>query len=110
MQSAPTMSATCKVTRVTSRALTVIVSTPTPEQRRDYALNIEIHRNTLDRCRAGARVRDLWQKIMSEYSPPSAGPTTTMLIGHGVWGGGTSREPILRTDRANWCWRRACDC
>ena len=33
---------------------TVIVGEPSAAQRRDYAINIEVHRATIDRCRAGA--------------------------------------------------------
>jgi Xaa-Pro aminopeptidase len=46
---------------------TVIVGTPTAEQLRDYAINIEVHRKTIDRCRAGASVHDLWQACMDDY-------------------------------------------
>jgi Xaa-Pro aminopeptidase len=74
---------------------TVIMGPPTPEQRRDYAINLEIHRNTLDRCRAGARVHDLWQKTMSEYAAVGW-PDHHMLIGHGVGAWWHQQEPILR--------------
>ena len=74
---------------------TVIMGEPTPEQRRDYVINLEIHRNTLDRCRAGARVHDLWQKTMSEYAAVGW-PDHHMLIGHGVGAWWHQQEPILR--------------
>lgn len=74
---------------------TVIMGEPTPEQRRDYAINLEIHRNTLDRCRVGARVHDLWQKTMSEYAAVGW-PDHHMLIGHGVGAWWHQQEPILR--------------
>ena len=73
----------------------VIVGTPTPEQRRDYAINLEVHRKTMDRCRAGARVHDLWQYTMSEYAK-AGWPDHHMLIGHGVGAWWHQQEPILR--------------
>jgi Xaa-Pro aminopeptidase len=74
---------------------TVIVGPPTPEQRRDYAINLEVHRRTIDRCRAGARVHDLWQFTMGEYRK-AGWPDHHMLIGHGVGPWWHQQEPILR--------------
>ena len=74
---------------------TVIVGPPTPEQRRDYAINLEVHRKTIDRCRAGARVHDLWQFTMGEYRK-AGWPDHHMLIGHGVGPWWHQQEPILR--------------
>lgn len=73
----------------------VIVGPPTPEQRRDYAINLEVHRKTIDRCRAGARVHDLWQFTMSDYRK-AGWPDHHMLIGHGVGPWWHQQEPILR--------------
>ena len=74
---------------------TVIVGTPTAEQRRDYAINIEVHRKTIDRCRAGAGVHDLWQACMDDYKK-RGWPHNYMLIGHGVGPWWHQQEPILR--------------
>jgi Xaa-Pro aminopeptidase len=74
---------------------TVIVGTPTAAQRRDYAINIEVHRNTIDRCRAGANVHDLWRACMDEYKK-HGWPDHHMLIGHGVGAWWHQQEPILR--------------
>lgn len=74
---------------------TVIVGPPTPEQRRDYALNLEVHRATIDACRAGARVHDLWQFTMREYGK-RGWPDNYMLIGHSVGAWWHQQEPILR--------------
>jgi Xaa-Pro aminopeptidase len=74
---------------------TVIVGTPTAEQRRDYAINIEVHRKTIDRCRAGASVHDLWRGCMDEYKK-HGWPDHHMLIGHGVGPWWHQQEPILR--------------
>jgi len=74
---------------------TVIVGPPTPEQRRDYAINLEVHRRTIDRCRAGARVHDLWEFTMGEYRK-AGWPDHHMLIGHGIGPWWHQQEPILR--------------
>jgi Xaa-Pro aminopeptidase len=74
---------------------TVIVGPPTPEQRRDYAINIEIHRKTLARCRAGANVHDLWQATMNDFKK-AGWPDNHMLIGHSVGPWWHQQEPILR--------------
>lgn len=74
---------------------TVIVGPPTAEQRRDYAINIEIHRRTLDRCRVGANVHDMWQATMNDYHK-AGWPDNHMLIGHSVGPWWHQQEPILR--------------
>lgn len=74
---------------------TVIVGEPSAEQRRDYAINIEIHRRTIDRCRAGASVHDLWRACMDDYRK-AGWPDHHMLIGHGVGPWWHQQEPILR--------------
>ena len=74
---------------------TFIMGTPTAEQRRDYAIHIDIHRKTIDRCRVGARVHDLWQYTMSEYEK-AGWPHHHMLIGHSVGPWWHQQEPILR--------------
>ena len=74
---------------------TVIVGEPTAGQRRDYAINIEVHRKTIDRCRAGANVHDLWRGCMDEYKK-HGWPDHHMLIGHGVGPWWHQQEPILR--------------
>ncbi len=73
----------------------VIVGAPTPEQRRDYAINLDVHRKTIDRCRAGANVHDLWAFTMGEYRK-AGWPDHHMLIGHGVGAWWHQQEPILR--------------
>ena len=74
---------------------TVIIGTPTAEQRRDYAINIDVHRRTIDRCRAGASVHELWEFCMGEYRKADW-PDHHMLIGHGVGPWWHQQEPILR--------------
>jgi len=74
---------------------TVIVGPPSVEQRRDYAINIDVHRKTIDRCRAGVRVHDLWQATMNDFKK-AGWPDHHMLIGHSVGPWWHQQEPILR--------------
>lgn len=74
---------------------TVIVGEPTAEQQRDYAINLEVHRGLMDRCRPGANVHDLWAWTMGEYRK-AGWPDHHMLIGHGVGCWWHQQEPILR--------------
>jgi len=74
---------------------TVIVGPPTSAQRRDYAINLDVYRKTIDRCRAGAKVHDLWQFTMNEYRKVGW-PDHYMLIGHGVGAWWHQQEPIMR--------------
>ena len=74
---------------------TVIVGEPTAEQKRDYAINLEVHRGLIDRCRPGAKVHDLWAWTMGEYRK-AGWPDHHMLIGHGVGCWWHQQEPILR--------------
>jgi Xaa-Pro aminopeptidase len=74
---------------------TVIVGTPSAEQRRDYAINLDVHRKVIDRCRAGQNVHDLWAFTMGEYRK-AGWPDHHMLIGHSVGPWWHQQEPILR--------------
>ena len=74
---------------------TVIVGAPTAQQMRDYAINLEVHRKVIDRCRAGQDVHDLWAFTMGEYRK-AGWPDHHMLIGHSVGTWWHQQEPILR--------------
>ncbi len=73
----------------------VIVGQPDEQQRRDYALNLEIYRAAIDRCRVGARVGDLFDFVMNEYARVGWS-YNSLLIGHGVGAWWHQQEPILR--------------
>lgn len=74
---------------------TVIVGEPTAGQKRDYAINLDVHRKLIDRCRPGASVHGLWEFTMGEYRK-AGWPDHYMLIGHGVGCWWHQQEPILR--------------
>jgi Xaa-Pro aminopeptidase len=73
----------------------VIVGTPSAQQRDDYQRNLEIYRDTIDRCRAGARVGDLYDFVMGAFER-HRWSYKSLLIGHGVGAWWHQQEPILR--------------
>jgi Xaa-Pro aminopeptidase len=75
----------------------VIIGEPTPLQREEYRINLEIYRATIDRCRAGARVHDLYQFVMDAFSRHKWS-YKSLLVGHGVGAWWHQQEPILRRD------------
>jgi Xaa-Pro aminopeptidase len=73
----------------------VIIGEPSAEQRRDYAINLDIYRTVIDRCRVGARVGDLYDYVMNEFQKNNWS-YNSLLIGHGVGAWWHQQEPILR--------------
>lgn len=73
----------------------VILGAPSAKQREEYRINLEIYRDTIDRCRAGARVGDLYDHVMREYDR-HGWDYKSLLIGHGVGAWWHQQEPILR--------------
>jgi Xaa-Pro aminopeptidase len=73
----------------------VIIGEPTPLQREEYRINLEIYRATIDRCRAGALVHDLYQFVMDAFAQ-HRWAYKSLLVGHGVGAWWHQQEPILR--------------
>lgn len=73
----------------------VIVGTPSSQQRDEYRKNLEIYRDTINRCRAGACVGDLYQFVMDAFER-HGWAYKSLLIGHGVGAWWHQQEPILR--------------
>ncbi len=73
----------------------VIIGEPTRLQREEYRINLEIYRATIDRCRAGAVVHDLYQFVMDAFAQQQWS-YKSLLIGHGVGAWWHQQEPILR--------------
>jgi len=73
----------------------VILGEPSAAQREEYRINLEIYRAAIDRCRAGARVGDLYQFVMDEFDK-HGWSYNSLLVGHGVGPWWHQQEPILR--------------
>lgn len=74
---------------------TAIVGTPSATQRAEYRLYMDIYRATIDRCRAGAKVKNLWQFVMNEFEK-HGWTHQSLMIGHGVGAWWHQQEPVLR--------------
>jgi Xaa-Pro aminopeptidase len=75
----------------------VIVGEPSARQRDEYQKNLDIYRETIDRCRAGAVVGDLHHRVMDAFER-HGWSYKSLLIGHGVGAWWHQQEPILRRD------------
>jgi Xaa-Pro aminopeptidase len=73
----------------------VIVGAPSAAQLEEYRINLEIYRATIDRCRAGTRVGDLFDYVMAEFDR-HGWAYKSLLVGHGVGAWWHQQEPILR--------------
>lgn len=73
----------------------VIIGEPSAQQREEYRINLEIYRATIDRCRVGARVGDLYDFVMAEFDR-HGWAYKSLLVGHGVGAWWHQQEPILR--------------
>lgn len=72
-----------------------VVGTPSAVQRQEYRLNLEIYRATIDRCRAGAKVDDVYRFTINEFEN-LGWINKQLMIGHGVGPWWHQQEPILR--------------
>ena len=73
---------------------TLIFGKPTPEQDRAYKGNREIYLGTIERCRPGARVGDIYDYVMREFAK-RGWEYKSLLVGHGVGPWWHQQEPIL---------------
>lgn len=75
----------------------VILGQPSAQQQQEYRINLEIYRATIDRCRPGAVVGDLYDFVMNEFKK-NGWSYNSLLVGHGVGSWWHQQEPILRKD------------
>ena len=73
---------------------TLVFGKPTPEQDRAYKGNREIYLGTIERCRPGARVGDIYDYVMQEFAK-RGWEYKSLLVGHGVGPWWHQQEPIL---------------
>ena len=74
-----------------------IFGEPTAEQERQYSSIRDIYRATIDRCRAGARVGDIYDFATGAFAE-DGWLFDSLLIGHSVGAWWHQQEPILRRD------------
>jgi Xaa-Pro aminopeptidase len=72
-----------------------ILGPPSAEQMRGYELTLEIHRKTIDRCRAGVTAGEIYGFAKSEFRKNGIDYTAS-LVGHGMGPWFHQQEPVLR--------------
>jgi Xaa-Pro aminopeptidase len=74
-----------------------ILGPPTPEQRDGYALTLEVHRATIDRCRAGVTAGAVYDFVLKEFARHGI-EYTASLVGHSMGPWFHQQQPVLRRD------------
>jgi Xaa-Pro aminopeptidase len=72
-----------------------ILGPPGAQQLRDYDMTLEIHRNTIDRCRAGVTAGEIYEFVVAEFGKKGIDYTAS-LVGHGMGLWFHQQEPVLR--------------
>ena len=72
-----------------------ILGKPTAEQLGGYELTLEIHRKTIDRCRAGVTAGEIYEFAKGEFRKKGINYTAS-LVGHGMGPWFHQQEPVLR--------------
>lgn len=71
-----------------------ILGEPSPAQQREYDINRDIYRMTIDRCRPGAVAGEIFEFVVREFAR-HGWEYGTALVGHGVGAWWHQQEPIL---------------
>jgi Xaa-Pro aminopeptidase len=74
-----------------------ILGRPSAEQMRGYELTLEIHRKTIDRCRAGVTAGEIYGFAKAEFEKKGIDYTAS-LVGHGMGPWFHQQEPVLRSN------------
>jgi Xaa-Pro aminopeptidase len=72
-----------------------ILGRPSAGQMRGYELTLEIHRKTIDQCRAGVTAGEIYGFTKAEFEKKGIGYTAS-LVGHGIGPWFHQQEPVLR--------------
>jgi len=72
-----------------------ILGRPSAEQMRGYELTLEVHRRTIDRCRAGVTAGEIYEFVKAEFKKKGI-EYTASLVGHGMGVWFHQQEPVLR--------------
>lgn len=72
-----------------------ILGQPSSEQQRGYDLTLQVHRMTLERCRAGVTAGEIYDFAHAEFRKRGIDYTAS-LVGHGMGPWFHQQEPVLR--------------
>lgn len=76
-----------------------ILGKPNNEQQKGYALTLDIHRRTIERCTAGRTAGDIFQFVVDEFKKHGI-EYPASLVGHSMGAWFHQQEPVLRRDSA----------
>jgi Xaa-Pro aminopeptidase len=74
-----------------------ILGPPTDEQKRGYDLTLDVHRRTIERCRAGVTAGEIYSFVVDEFKKNNI-EYTASLVGHGMGPWFHQQEPVLRRE------------
>jgi Xaa-Pro aminopeptidase len=74
-----------------------ILGPPTDEQQRGYDLTLDVHRRTIERCRAGVTAGEIYSFVVDQFKKRNIDYTAS-LVGHGMGPWFHQQEPVLRRD------------
>lgn len=74
-----------------------ILGPPNAEQQRGYDLTLEIHRKTIERCRAGVTAGEIYDFAFAAFRRKGIDYPAS-LVGHGIGPWFHQQEPVLRRD------------
>ena len=74
-----------------------ILGKPNDEQQKSYALTLDIHRRTIERCAAGRTAGDIYQFVVDEFKKLGI-EYPASLVGHSMGAWFHQQEPVLRRD------------
>ena len=72
-----------------------ILGKPNDEQQRGYALTLDIHRRTVERCTAGRTAGEIYQFVVDEFKKHNI-EYSASLVGHSMGAWFHQQEPVLR--------------
>ena len=72
-----------------------ILGEPTGEQRKGYELTLDVHRKTIERCRAGVTAGEIYAFVVDAFDKEGINYTAS-LVGHGIGPWFHQQEPVLR--------------
>jgi len=72
-----------------------ILGEPTDEQQKGYTLTLEVHRKTIEGCRAGVTAGEIYAFVVDAFKKEGIDYTAS-LVGHGMGPWFHQQEPVLR--------------
>jgi Xaa-Pro aminopeptidase len=73
-----------------------ILGPPNDEQKKGYALTLDVHRRTIERCTAGATAGDVYDFVFNEFKKHNI-EYSASLVGHSMGPWFHQQEPVLRS-------------